>query len=484
MSNNTILEKRWTFTDRKLKEYLSIYKKINVKTQDNMQDIFNSIDYEYTDLNKPISKSKRNKLNRVIDEWEEDGLLTGYFKYSVELLMSKRYITNEELLNILLWGMYIKERNELNKYEKNLFMEIGQNLYAQGVEELNPKKKNKWSLTWEYIWSLLCLPNIKGSSWNVYVEALPLTCSQEICRQAVIQLQQGKKLNIEDDIFKNIINKQGNRYISINGDKISGALDSQVVEIANELLLKAGNDYGNKKTQVRFIAEMDERTTKMCKGMNNMLFYVNDWNKFYRYSAVDERDVLYTVKGLKRGINLPPINNHFHYCRSTITYMVDMPREELNEKIISWDERNALYKYLGGKSITINDKMRNNERLTADEKKYKKDLYRALNKMPFYNGDIVRVVDIKDSEMLKTFLEEYRTGNIIRFKQFTSFSNKSGYNDNANINIWVQNSKKAKNVLKYSQENEILYQYGVKLKVLNAVEKDNKYYILLEELND
>ena len=57
--------------------------------------------------------------------------------------------------------------------------------------------------------------------------------------------------------------------------------------------------------------------------MNNMLFYVNDWNRFYRYSDIDKKDVLYTVKGLETGINLPPIDNHFHWCRSTITYQLD-----------------------------------------------------------------------------------------------------------------------------------------------------------------
>lgn len=57
-----------------------------------------------------------------------------------------------------------------------------------------------------------------------------------------------------------------------------------------------------------------------------MLFYVNDWNKFYRYSDIDGKDVLYTVNGLEQGINLSPINNHFHWCRSTVTYQIDMPR--------------------------------------------------------------------------------------------------------------------------------------------------------------
>ena len=329
MDNKTILDNRWRYTDMKLRDYLKIYKKVSSKTQDNIQDIFNSIDFEYTDLSKPISNNQRKKLLRVIDEWKEANLLNGYFGYKANELIKKRYITNQEMLDILLWGAYIKERNQLDEYEQVLFTEIGQDLYKQGIEEIKPTKKKKWSLTWEYIWSMLCLPNVKGSSWITYIEALSLTNAQEIKRQATIQLQQNKKPNIEDDVFKNIVKKQQNRYISINGDKTSGALDSQVVEVANKSLLKAGEDVGQNKLRARFIAEIDEKTTKMCDGMNGMLFYVNDWNRFYRYSADDGRDVLYTIKGLEVGANLPPINNHFHYCRSTITYLTEMKYNEL-----------------------------------------------------------------------------------------------------------------------------------------------------------
>lgn len=41
MDNKTILNNRWNYTDLKLKDYLRIYKKTNLKTQDNIQDIFN-----------------------------------------------------------------------------------------------------------------------------------------------------------------------------------------------------------------------------------------------------------------------------------------------------------------------------------------------------------------------------------------------------------------------------------------------------------
>lgn len=377
MDNKTILNNRWNYTDLKLKDYLRIYKKTNLKTQDNIQDIFNGIDFNYMNLNKPISNNQRKKLSRVVDEWKQLELLKGYFEYKVIEILNKRYITNQEMLSILLWGAFVKERNQLDEYEEVLFTEIGQDLYKQGIDEIKPTKKKKWSLTWEYIWSMLCLPNVKGSSWITYIEALALTNAQEIERQTIIQLQQNKKPNIEDDVFKNILKKQQNRYISINDDKISGALDSQVVEIANKSLLKAGEDVGQKKLRARFIAEIDDRTTKMCDGMNGMLFYVNDWNRFYRYSDDDKRDVLYTIKGLEVGANLPPINNHFHYCRSTITYLTEM---KYNELIAEYNQLKRIIPSEVPESLEEYAKLRYNNSNYYEEIKLKEEIGKHYKK--------------------------------------------------------------------------------------------------------
>lgn len=402
MDNKTILNNRWNYTDLKLKDYLRIYKKTNLKTQDNIQDIFNGIDFNYMDLNKPISNNQRKKLSRVVDEWKRLELLKGYFEYKVIEILNKRYITNQEMLSILLWGAFVKERSQLDEYEEVLFTEIGQDLYKQGIDEIKPTKKKKWSLTWEYIWSMLCLPNVKGSSWITYIEALALTNAQELERQTIIQLQQNKKPNIEDDVFKNILKKQQNRYISINDDKISGALDSQVVEIANKSLLKAGEDVGQKKLRARFIAEIDDRTTKMCDGMNGMLFYVNDWNRFYRYSDDDKRDVLYTIKGLEVGANLPPINNHFHYCRSTITYLTEM---KYNGLIAEYNQLKRIIPSEVPESLEEYAKLRYNNSNYYEEiklkeeigKHYKKDLEIGEKKKTLsFNSYYEKVNDTKE----------------------------------------------------------------------------------------
>lgn len=488
MNNNVILTNRWKYTDDKLKEYLKVYKKINSHTQDKIQDIFNSVNYNYLDLNKPISIVQRKKLLRIVDEWQESNLLNGYFKYMVDELLKKIYITNEEMLEVLLWGAYVKERKQIDKYEQVLFTEIGQDLYKQGIQEINPKKKKKFSLTWEYIWSLLCLSNAKGNKWTTYVEALALTNAQELKKQAMIHLQQNKKLNIEDEVFKNIVSKQQNRYLSINKNKYSGSLDSQVREIANQSFIKAGKDVGDKKLQARFISEKDEKTTKMCESMDNMLFYVNDWNTFQRYSHDDGRIVNYKVFGLVLGINLPPIVNHFHYCRSTITYLIDIPRKVLNKKLQTFNEKLAISKWLSSDFYSINQKMYRNEKLTRDEKKLVKNLYRALNKESYYiakeNEMIVRVLTV-DESTIDEIISTHQINKVYKSKAYESYSLKEGYNSDANVFFYVRDSKKARNMLEYNpmeKEAEVLYQYGTKFVTLEYYTKNNKHYFLMEEL--
>jgi len=120
-------------------DYLRIYKKTNLKTQDNIQDIFNSIDFNYMDLNKPISNNQRKKLSRVVDEWKQLELLKGYFEYKVIEILNKRYITNQEMLSILLWGAFVKERNQLDEYEEVLSSGVvltGGTALMPGIAEL------------------------------------------------------------------------------------------------------------------------------------------------------------------------------------------------------------------------------------------------------------------------------------------------------------------------------------------------------------
>ena len=87
-------------------------------------------------------------------------------------------------------------------------------------------------------------------------------------------------------------------------------------------------------SKVRFIAVEDDKTTLMCDSLNNQEFYINKENVFNRYYGETQKEL--TVQrircnGLVLGLNLPPIQHHFHYCRSTIMYLPPVEKQEKTE---------------------------------------------------------------------------------------------------------------------------------------------------------
>ena len=123
---------------------------------------------------------------------------------------------------------------------------------------------------------------------------------------------------VTDEQLRVRIIKQGNRILLVREDKFSGGLEDTARVVMNNAYTERFKEIP--KLQVRFVAVMDDRTTKMCQTLHNQLFYLNDLNRFERYSEADKGIVTYEIFGLLRGLNLPPIENHYHNCRSTITY--------------------------------------------------------------------------------------------------------------------------------------------------------------------
>ena len=315
MSNDEILNKRWKMTDKILENNLKHFKSIGIDTIDDIVEMMESLDIAYNDLNKPISKADKRKLDKNIKEWKKSKLFTEYFAY---LVTSKSKYTYADLIEILLYWIYIVQEKQFDELSKLVFVEVADDVYRQALDEIPIKPKKEFSLTWEFIWSFLWIPTY-NKRWEEYLKLLTMTNQQEMYKLIIGNLQQDRPIKEAD--LKELTRKQVNRVISINDGKYSGILSDTSRLLGNKVYTEPFKE--EKGLQVRFVAEIDKRTTKMCEGLNNQLFYVNDWNRFYRYSDIDKRDVLYNVYGLEIGVNLPPINNHFHWCRSTITYQLE-----------------------------------------------------------------------------------------------------------------------------------------------------------------
>lgn len=126
MSNEEILNKRWNMTDKILDNSIKHFKLIGVNTIDDIVEMINSLDITYNDLNKPISKADKRKLDKNIKEWKKSKLFNGYFAY---LVTSKSKYTYADLIEILLYWIYIVQEKEFDELSKLIFIEVVDDIY-------------------------------------------------------------------------------------------------------------------------------------------------------------------------------------------------------------------------------------------------------------------------------------------------------------------------------------------------------------------
>lgn len=159
----------------------------------------------------------------------------------------------------------------------------------------------------------------------------------------------------------------------------------------------------------------------------------------------------------------------------------ELKTDNKNDIILTDNERQSINKYISSDSYKINEKLRSNIDLDDNDKLFISNLDKALNKMPNYNGNIVRVLDMKDKNKLDDFINSLEIGKQKTFNEYLSFSNRKGYNDKSNIEIYTI-SKNAKDITAFNkEESEILYKRNSKFNVIDKKYINKKYYIYLEE---
>ena len=317
------VERRFKPIDKQLNKYLKDYNKINKSTQDTLQNIFNELDITYNDLNKKIPNSKKKRLDRRLEKLlnkKEDN----YMYFLLKQALNKRNMTYRELLEAYIISAYYEERKSLDEYDSIFFYNTLETSYIQGIQDINKLGIKRHHIdeifNWSILYTILNIPLLYGTK-EAYLYGLAMTNAEEMYKRVINNMQGSKNLDIDSPDMQELLKKQRNRIISINDGKYSGAIENMTESYCNLAYLQSGID--NDIEQCRFIAIIDKRTTKMCESLDNQVFYLNKMNVYQRYSDIDGRIVTYHTKGLVLGENLPPIMNHFHWCRSTITYQID-----------------------------------------------------------------------------------------------------------------------------------------------------------------
>lgn len=330
-----------------------------------------------------------------------------------------------------------------------------------GQKEVNKKKKPS-ILAMALFLALLDQPNYSGFNWKKYIEATIQYNAQQIYKQAILNMQQQKGLEIDSNEFQIIINRQNNQKLNINNDKISGAADLQMIGLNNLAKVEGIKEVTEDNSKVRFIAVEDDKTTLMCDSLNNQEFYINKENVFNRYYGETQKEL--TVQrircnGLVLGLNLPPIQHHFHYCRSTIMYLPPVEKQEKTEynldipkiskdikQVLSNTKLNSsvkrlFNKYLTGNNAKIDNNLNVPMRYSIDDDK----IYINPNHSDFkyydlsesLSHEIIHMIDIRNNISDKLNIDnELRRARLqidIDKDKYINMLSSSKYEDNMSI---------------------------------------------------
>lgn len=331
----------WQYHDKKMKELKQLYSKTSKQTQNRLQEIIDTFKFDFDTLYNIADTKTKKRVNTYIEEWKDKGLLTGYFGTLAKNIYSRTRVKNSEILELLIYGAYIEEQNKIQEQELNIMYDDVNYYYQEGQQEVNdtlPKKERKPIniLKWALFLALLDQPNAKGYIFEQYIEVTIKYNADQIYRQMTIDLQQQNEIDITNDIYQNLLKKQGNYRLNIkDGKAVSGNIDVTLIGL-NNMAKVEGIKLIDKDAECLFISDLCEHVTDMCSNMNLYKFKVNDWNSFDRWYGETAKDLKIErvkVKGLVLGINLPPITHHFHYCHSTIMYLPKQQEDiELNKK--------------------------------------------------------------------------------------------------------------------------------------------------------
>ena len=170
------------------------------------------------------------------------------------------------------------------------------------------------------------------------------------------------------------------------------------------------------------------------------------------------------------------------YTREHIKGYKNVTIKDKGDIILTEAEQYAMNKYISSDFYTINEKLRNNVKLSDTEQKLANDLDKALDKMPVYNGLVSRSLEIIPEE-LEEFLNKHKLNNIVDYSAYTSTTKGERYNNLSNVELYIE-SKTGKNITQYNEEEqEILFKRNSKFRVKEIEKIKSTYHILLEDRN-
>lgn len=295
----------WNKVDTELAKYLKTYKRKQLDLKDNLQNI---LDLGITDYNAIVTKADLSRFKRFLEKNKELVKQNDYIAYMTQKYLNKSKINYYELVRIMILVEYGVFEHNISPYQLDTLENIV-NVTYEDIKTMCEKKSKKRPniLPWVIAGAYLLRPNEKGLTYQEQNNANTIYNAEEMYKKIIIGFDM-------DPILEN----QRKREITKKKDteEYHGYIDDESTYLINNVMAETYKAYDFE--YCKFVAKMDSRTTKMCKSLDRQLFSLTKLNTYKRYSDLDGKKVIYRTIGMKSGENLPPIINHFHWCRSHI----------------------------------------------------------------------------------------------------------------------------------------------------------------------
>lgn len=251
--------------------------------------------------------------------------------------------------------------------------------------------------------------------------------------------------------------------------------------------------------QYEIIGTLDTSACAACGGLDGKVFSMSDFKPgttappFHPRCRCCTAPYFEDMEGVGERAARDAETGKTYYVPSDMKYndwkesfVGNKQKENLTEAdkkdILTYDEEYAIKKYMSSSSYSINSKLREQTPLDDEDKLFMKALDDALTKLPMYNGDIVRTMEIPDED-IDNFINLYRTNEKVHYAAYTSFSTKEGYSDTANVFIRILNSKQARDMTAVNVgESEVLYERDAEFTIKKVERINGRFHILLEEI--
>lgn len=264
-------------------------------------------------------------------------------------------------------------------------------------------------------------------------------------------------------------------------DNFSGELK----EFENDDSYKAfKKDYFSKEN-VRYMKHVEELEEKYgTKNFNKVLSKMND-AEYKHFKKLEKARP--SFDGMYQGQNVIRIKatGYDEFKKEYLKTVENSAKSGTIKENLTDTDVKAILDYMSSESYIVNEKLRTGTPLTKDEEEFIKQLDVALDKMPYYEGNLQRSLLFYSDDDISKFMKIHEIGSRITYKEYISTTKGEVYNPDGQVQIFIENAKNGKDISSLNEgENEVLYARNSSFVVNNVIERDGVKYILLGEYNE